>query len=636
MLIPNEFIQRVIEHTDIVATIGRSVSLKQRGGNWLGLCPFHNEKTPSFSVNPGRQFYYCFGCGAHGSVLGFLMEQQGLTFLEAVQELAHRAGWSLPATTAQNTRSVTLSRETMAAQEMVHHILEEVLVFYQRTLQEHSVAKAYLEKRQVGAEVAKKFELGYAPSAKNHLRGILGERYEGTVAEQSGLLGRSEGGKLYDRFRDRLMFPIRNARGQLVGFGGRIIGEGEPKYLNSPETILFHKGQEVYGLPQAKNAIRQERNILVVEGYMDVIALAEHGVGEAVATLGTACSVEQIRRLLRLSDHITFCFDGDQAGQRAAFKAYENSLEIVGDKHWIGFMFLPGEDDPDSYIRRRGASSFRQLMRDAEPLSRFLLRHAQKDDAERDLNLDTIEGRMRMLRRAQPWLKMMSSNDNARGLFNGITTSLANLASMPLTEVLSILEIKPRFKLSVLGKSPDKTERSSVNSLEQQLLRILLNHPDLVHKEVVQEARGYIAENQLVSVLITILTEQEGLSIGQLLELEALKTHPQVNEMHQTLQLIVPSSLTQDKLPRSESDMEINSVDRENTDIDEPETRCYEICEQLERKWIKATLDSMKGDDILGDPVRYKSLLKRREELRKNQIERTQQNDKQNNLAVIH
>jgi len=396
-LIPESFIQDLLARVDVVDVVGRYVQLRKGGANLLGLCPFHNEKSPSFTVSPTKQFYHCFGCGAHGSAITFLMEHTGASFPEAVRTLAASVGMTVP----EENRSPRQQAETARrkAEESRHvQVLEAAQAHYLKQLRNSPAAIRYLKQRGLTGEIAAHFGLGWSGTDRHGLSQVF-SHYEDPVLVEAGLVIESEDGRRYDRFRERIMFPIRNARGSLIGFGGRIIGKGEPKYLNSPETPLFSKGQELYGLWEARQAIRKEGQVIVVEGYMDVVGLAQQGIANAVATLGTATTPDHVKKLLRASDRVIFSFDGDAAGRRAAWRALQACLPVLRDDIAIRFLFLPAEHDPDSYVRELGADAFRACLGEAVALSRFLL-----DELASRHNMDEAEGRASCLHEAKPLL----------------------------------------------------------------------------------------------------------------------------------------------------------------------------------------------------------------------------------------
>ena len=396
-MIPESFIQDLLARVDVADVVGRYVQLRKGGANLLGLCPFHNEKSPSFTVSPTKQFYHCFGCGAHGSAITFLMEHTGASFPEAVRTLAGSVGMTVP----EEPRSPRQQAETARrkAEESRHtQVLDAAQAHYLRQLRASPQAIAYLKQRGLTGEIAAHFGLGWSGTDRHGLSHVF-SNYADPVLVEAGLVIESEDGRRYDRFRERVMFPIRNTRGALVGFGGRVIGKGEPKYLNSPETPVFSKGQELYGLWEARQAIRQEGMVIVVEGYMDVVGLAQLGIANAVATLGTSTTPDHVKKLLRASDRVVFSFDGDKAGRRAAWRALQACLPVLRDDISIRFLFLPAEHDPDSYVREFGAEAFRTSLGEAAALSRFLL-----DELAGRHKLDEAEGRAACLHEAGPLL----------------------------------------------------------------------------------------------------------------------------------------------------------------------------------------------------------------------------------------
>jgi len=391
--IPDHFIDQLLARIDIVEVVGERVQLKRSGSNHLGLCPFHSEKTPSFTVSATKQFYHCFGCGAHGTAIRFLMEYDRLDFREAVAQLAGLAGMEIPEG----------ARDDQGAEHAeLYRLLGRASELYQRWLREHPQRQRaidYLRGRGLSGEIAARFGIGFAPAGWDNLMGRLGEH--ATLA-RAGMIIERDDGRAYDRFRDRIMFPIRDRRGRTIGFGGRVLGEGEPKYLNSPETPVFHKGQELYGLYEVLQAHRHPADILVVEGYMDVVALAQHGLPRAVATLGTATSTRQVERLFRVTRDLVFCFDGDEAGLRAAWRALENALPAMRDGRQVRFLFLPAGEDPDSLVRARGREGFEALMAGASPLSDYLMERLSDM-----VDMQSMDGRARLVDEALPLLRRL-------------------------------------------------------------------------------------------------------------------------------------------------------------------------------------------------------------------------------------
>ncbi|WP_018916451.1 DNA primase [Vreelandella zhanjiangensis] len=388
--IPQRFIDDLLSRVDVVEVVGERVQLKKAGRNYSGLCPFHQEKTPSFTVSADKQFYHCFGCGVHGNALRFLMEYDKLPFPEAVEQLAGRLGLDVPREGADDPRAQ--QREKKRKEGV--NLLELAASFYRERLKmrEGQSAQRYLENRGLSAEVIQTYGIGYAPGGWEALKQHLSEREisEPVQVEYGLLIHREDTGRTYDRFRDRVMFPIRDLRGRTIAFGGRVMGDEQPKYLNSPETPVFHKGRELYGLYEARQASSKLEQLVMVEGYMDVVALAQYGIHNAVATLGTATTEDHLSRLFRLVSRVVFCFDGDRAGRQAASRALETALPLMIDGREARFLFLPEGDDPDTLVRREGSEAFKDRVTCAMPLSEFLFEQAAQG---RDLN--TVEGRER-------------------------------------------------------------------------------------------------------------------------------------------------------------------------------------------------------------------------------------------------
>jgi DNA primase len=446
-VIPAGFIHDLLARVDIVELIGRQVTLKKTGANHMGLCPFHAEKSPSFSVNAGKQFYHCFGCGASGDAIKFLTEQTGASFREAVGDLAAQVGMNVP-----DEDDNPAAREASAQRKIKSATLSDVLHrasdAYKLALKGNTKAVDYLKRRGLTGVIAARFGLGYAPDGWRHLSTVFA-RYDDPLLVESGLVierdadsptrrepegdegsaAADEPKKRYDRFRDRIMFPIRDLSGATIGFGGRVIDAGEPKYLNSPETPVFVKGRELYGLFEARKAIRERGHALVVEGYMDVVALAQWGFAQAVATLGTACTDEHVRKLLRFTDHVVFSFDGDTAGRRAAQRAMEAALPHSSDTRSFKFLFLPTEHDPDSYVREHGAKAFESLVLASVPLSRQLI-----DTASAGCDFGTAEGRARFVAQAKPlWFALPQG-----ALRSQLLREIATLGTIDVTELSNL------------------------------------------------------------------------------------------------------------------------------------------------------------------------------------------------------
>lgn len=505
-MIPEPFIQELLARVDITDVIGRFVQLRKGGANLLGLCPFHTEKSPSFTVSPTKQFYHCFGCGAHGSAIRFLTEHTGASFPEAVRSLASGVGMTVPEE-PRSPRQRAADQERKQEVSLQQQILDQAQNHYLQALKQAPEAIAYLKGRGLSGEIAARFGLGWAGRDRRGLAAVF-PRYEDAALLESGLVIESEDGRRYDRFRERIMFPIRNTRGKLIGFGGRIIGKGEPKYLNSPETSLFSKGHELYGLYEARAGVRKEGCVLVVEGYMDVVALAQHGLDNAVATLGTATSSSHIQKLLRASDCIVFSFDGDQAGRKAAWRALNACLECATEKVAMRFLFLPENHDPDSYVRAFGAEAFRAYLSEAVPLSRFVL-----DELGSRHALDEAEGRAACMHEARPLFAQIPEGGfrlqlerefaqrvrlTPEELAQAFARSEPAGAPVPVTlragqgaqKTGRGHEPAPDFDVSMFDSTPthetrrprrtSKTKSRVVTPMAKRLLRLLLAHPQLV------------------------------------------------------------------------------------------------------------------------------------------------------------
>ena len=465
-MIPDSFKQDLLNRVDIVDVVSRYVQLKKGGANFMGLCPFHTEKSPSFTVSPVKQFYHCFGCGQHGNAIGFLMAYAGMGYVEAVKDLAAGAGMTVPEDASRQR-----PKEEMEREQDLYSLVERAMEFYRAELKKSEKAIAYLKGRGLTGEIAARFRIGYAPEDWQGLKAAFAE-YDDNALVDAGLVIAGDG-KRYDRFRDRVMFPIFNARGAAIGFGGRVLGEGEPKYLNSPETALFEKGRELYGVVQAREAMRSSSRVLVVEGYMDVVALAQFGVGYAVATLGTATTPTHVSKLLRLADEIVFCFDGDAAGRKAAWRALEVSLPLALDTKPLKFLFLPEGDDPDSYVRKHGRESLERLALEAQTLSEFLLGELRAAN-----DLATAEGRSAFLSAAKPHLQ--SITPQGQGLRLQILKEVAQFAGVSQQEAEGLLGIRSTSAFS--RPAPARAAPPITGTHEHHLLCCVLAKPALARQ----------------------------------------------------------------------------------------------------------------------------------------------------------
>jgi DNA primase len=467
--IPQAFIDEIVARSDIVDIIGARVPLKKSGREFKACCPFHNEKSPSFWVSPDKQFYHCFGCGAHGTVVGFLMQYEKLGFLDAVADLAQRAGLELPreALGTHDPDSVNL-----------HDVMGRIARFFEQNLADNARAQNYVSARGIDPKTSANFALGYAPDSWDALLNRFGAQEDerrqilqlGMIIERTAARAGSAG--FYDRFRDRLMFPIRDSRGRVIGFGGRIIDQGEPKYLNSPETPLFHKGRELYGLYEARQARTDFKRLMIVEGYMDVVRLHQAGITYSVATLGTATTQEHLNKIFRLTSEVVFCFDGDRAGRQAAWRALENSLALARDGRELKFMFLPEGHDPDTLVAEEGADAFESRLHTALPLSEYLIQHLMVE-----VDLNHIDGRAKLKALAAPLFARMPE-----GIYREMLADrLAMQVSMPAAALKkAFMAGDPRQKSADRPEpSPKYRGRISVGrgNLLTQAITLVLHHP---------------------------------------------------------------------------------------------------------------------------------------------------------------
>jgi DNA primase len=504
--IPQHFIDELMQRADIVELIGARVPLKKAGREYKACCPFHGEKTPSFTVSPTKGFYHCFGCGAHGTALGFLMEYDRLEFVDAVEQLASHLGLDVP-------REQDGPREAPLAP--LYDALARAATFFESALRKSDAAVDYLRGRGLTGETAATFRIGYAPAGWDALL----SSFPDTEAERekllaAGLVAVRDSGGHYDRFRDRIMFPIRDSRGRVCGFGGRVLGQGEPKYLNSPETAVFHKGQELYGLYEAKQAERKLARLLVVEGYMDVVSLAQHGVRDVVATLGTATTGEHVRRLFRVVPELVYCFDGDRAGRAAAWRALQVSLPEIRDGRQIRFLFLPDGEDPDSLVRREGAAAFNQRLGGGLPLSDYLL-----EELQRQAGSDSLDGRARLAELAKPLVQAIPP-----GVYRELLTErLAATVGLPRARLASAL--------GQAGEDPGVPRRAPVPprartvpggrpSLVRQAITHLVNYPQLGATTPVPAGLAAVQQRgaSLLNELLELTRTHPGLSPGALVE----------------------------------------------------------------------------------------------------------------------
>ncbi len=468
-MIPRPFIDQLVAQADIVEVINQRVPLKKRGSNSMACCPFHDEKTPSFSVNGTKQFYYCFGCGATGNVITFLMEYENIEFVEAVEVLAQHEGVEVP----YEKRGKPRSKEEEERFERLNRLLTEAVLFFEQQLLSPvgRSAQTYLSERNVTAQDRERYRIGFAPEGWSHLRDYLQQK--GFTDEEMlavGLLSRSDSGRVYDRFRQRIIFPIHNRRGAPIGFGGRILGEGEPKYLNSPETLLFKKGHELYGLYELRHHERKYDEIIVVEGYMDVVMLAHYGVGNVVATLGTAIAERQIEMLFRYTSHVVICFDGDRAGRQAADKALHEALAILPAGKELSFLFLPEGEDPDTFVQKNGEHAFREAIAEATPLSQYLF-----EMLKREIDITTREGRSQLLAEASALINRMRDTP----LRDILRADLAKETDVSEEVLQRHVERRATPTSRPLRERRFRIHEDSLPQPFERMISLLLNHPPL-------------------------------------------------------------------------------------------------------------------------------------------------------------
>ncbi|MBT6183998.1 MAG: DNA primase [Betaproteobacteria bacterium] len=478
-MIPQTFIDELLNRIDIVDVIEKFVPLRRSGANLSACCPFHEEKTPSFTVSQQKQFYHCFGCGVHGSAITFLMEHQGLGFIDSVESLANQAGMQVPKN--QRSDSTELKRDSTA----YFSATSRAASYYKRKLKGASVAIQYLKGRAIDGNIAAKFLVGYASNNWQELSNEFNDYESSSVLLEAGLVNEKDG-RRYDRFRDRVIFPIRDFRGRVIAFGGRVIETGEPKYLNSPETPFFQKGKEVYGFWESRSSIRQERRIVVVEGYMDVVALHQHGITYAVATLGTAVTEFQIARLLKQCPDLIFCFDGDSAGRKAAFRALESAISQVEDGNKVSFLFLPDGEDPDSFVRSQGRNTFERKISEATPMSDVLLDELSRKSGD----LASVEGKSRFASLFKPIVARIKA-PMIRKLLIERVTSLTGLSTVDFGDI-TVAKTHNNIDFSV-KKKPDSFKRARVHSepsVLQHLIEMILAYPELVRDGDLSRLQG--------------------------------------------------------------------------------------------------------------------------------------------------
>jgi len=483
-MIPESFIQELLNRIDVVDIIDKRVTLKKAGANYLACCPFHQEKTPSFTVSPSKQFYHCFGCGEHGSAISFLIEYEGLTFVDAINDLANSIGLKVP-------NDAPHKIENNAENSNLEEIIKIASIYYQKQLRVSPKAINYLKSRGLTGEVAKEFSIGYAPEGWQNLK-IAFKKYEDESLVKAGLVVRNEKGKYYDRFRNRIIFPIYSDKGKIIGFGGRIIDpEDTPKYYNSPETPLFQKSYELYGLLASRKPIREKGYVLVVEGYMDVVGLAQNGIRNTVATLGTATTAFHIKKLIRYTQEIVFCFDGDNAGRSAAWRAMNNSLVSVTDNIQLKFLFLPDTHDPDSFVKENSAKEFELLVQNSMPLTEYIIKYLTIGN-----DLVTSEKKVKFLNEIKPIMNELT----APKLLMIFKKRIAELINLEIDEINEILELKKIYKKNDSSKLPNRLPMKS----SRRFCLLLILKPELIIKEDSEYFTSDTIDDKLVLAVIDL------------------------------------------------------------------------------------------------------------------------------------
>jgi DNA primase len=568
--IPDAFIDDLLARSDIVEVVGARVPLKRQGKEYAARCPFHDERSASFTVSPTKQFYHCFGCGAHGTAISFLMQYDRLEFLDAVEELARRVGLEVPRDTAQRNANPE-TRDLYGA-------MEAAATFFRTQLARSDKARAYVEKRGIAAEIVERYAIGYAPDGFSGLRDALGtDPRRLQLLERGGLFSKNDKGHVYDKFRDRLMFPIHDRRGRTIAFGGRVIDpEDSPKYLNSPETALFHKGRELYGLWQAKQANQKLERLIVVEGYMDVVALAQYGVSQAVATLGTATTPDHAELLFRNAPDVYFCFDGDRAGRSAAWKALESVLPRMKDGRQAFFLFLPDGEDPDSLVRQEGVTGFDARLRDATPLSEFFYASLSAD-----VNLASLDGKARLAERCKPLLAQIP--DGAFG----------DLMRQRLTELTGVGARTSPPQAHVPAQRASGSLRGQPGQ-KPSLIRTAITH--LLHRPgfalELQPPYRFAALRQpgidLLSELVLLVRERPDLTTGALLE------HFEGRDELPSLQKLAVLDL-----PGEEKDLRAEFIDAIGQLDKQVQQQRIEELQQLQREGILGDADKQELRELL-------------------------------------
>ena len=533
-LIPQNFIDDLISRSDIVEVINARVPLKRKGKEYTACCPFHNEKTPSFTVSENKQFYYCFGCHAKGNVIGFLMDYEHLSYVDAIESLA--ADQHLDVPHEDNGRANQQKQD----KQPLYDILKQASELYQTQLKTSERAIDYLKQRGLSGEIAKQFKIGYAPDGWDFLISHLGKSADNlTSLSKTGLIVNKDNNKTYDRFRDRIIFPITDQRGRIIGFGGRILDQGEPKYLNSPENAVFHKGFELYGLYETKQALRKIDRIVVVEGYMDVVALAQHGINYAVASLGTATTTEQIQKTFRTTHEIIFCYDGDNAGKKAAWRALENTLSVIRDGMVAKFLFLPEKEDPDTMVRKEGFDAFEQRIQNATPLSEFLFEHLK---AESDIS--TQEGKAQLASKANKLIQKMH-NSLFKDLLIEELSSIVGLSQQHLEAKISSnldKKIPPQKKVK-----PVRGQQILINKT-RIAIALLIQNPVLASQHKVPDDFKHAFKKGLPLLYTLQQTIESNHKISSAALLERFRDDEYENALHTMSMLQTPETENTDNM----------------------------------------------------------------------------------------
>lgn len=509
-LVPRQFIDDLLTKSDIVDVINTRVKLKKAGRDYQACCPFHHEKTPSFTVSQKKQFYHCFGCGAHGNAISFLMDYDKLEFLEAVEELAAMAGLDVPYEKPKNDGRPRVNYQT---KRNLYELMHDIAQFYQTQLAQSIPAQSYVQQRGLSPDVIERFQIGFVPNSMDAVLKKFGvNREEQQKLFELGMLSRNERGSIYDKFRHRLMFPIRDKRGRIVAFGGRVLGDEKPKYLNSPETVTYHKGSELYGLYEALQANDEPAKLLVVEGYMDVVALAQFGVNYAVASLGTSTTAEQIQLIFRSTEQVICCYDGDRAGRDAAWRALENALPYLEDGRQLKFIFLPDGEDPDTYIRQYGKEKFEEYIESAQSLSDFLFAHLSPQ-----VDFSSKEGRGKLAALAAPLIRQIPGEMLRLSLRNMLAQKLGIFDQAQLE---SLIPNRPPHQTNTAQSAVKNSRDSFKKTPMRMVISLLLQNSELVTRlseSGVEALRGE-AGFETLQKLTTLCRAREGITTGQILE----------------------------------------------------------------------------------------------------------------------